>query len=290
MSAEDPRATIALATALLFVPATRPDRIGKALAAGADLVIADLEDAVAPAARDSARRALLEWLDANPDGRLLVRINGRSTRWYEPDLPACQRPNVLGLLLPKAERAADVRHAHLETGKPVLPLIETAAGIEAANELAATEGASRLVFGKLDLAGDLGLTPDEDDPEELVFLAYRARICLASRAAGLPLPIDSVYSKLGDAAGLARYARRARRHGFGGMLLIHPNQVEPARAAFRPSAEELAWAGAVLDAAGTAGGAVVAVGGQMVDAPVIARARRLLALGSRRPPGAEPSG
>ncbi|QEL66256.1 HpcH/HpaI aldolase [Oryzomicrobium terrae] len=273
---------LADARTFLFVPASRPERIAKAMASGTDVVIVDLEDAVAPADKDGARSQLTAWLDANPTAAVVVRINGTGTPWLEADLDACRHPGVAGLLLPKAETADAVTYCHCACGKPVLPIVETGRGMDALAEIAAAPGCVRLVFGKLDLAVDLNLTPDESDREELVFLPYRAMIALASRRAGLPLPVDGVFTAIGDGEALSYYANRARNHGYGALLLIHPNQVGPVTAAFTPSEEDVAWAKAVVAAAAAAGGGAAVVDGRMIDAPVIARAERLLAAAALR--------
>jgi len=265
------------ARSFLFVPATVPGRIAKALATGAEVVIVDLEDAVAPTDKAAARAKLAAWLDEYPDRQVTVRINAATTEWHEADLAACRHPGVAGLLLPKAETAAQVAHASETSGKPVLAIIETAAGLDGLGQVASAPGCARLVFGKLDLAVDLGLEPDEDDPEELTFLPYRAMVVLASRRAGLPAPVDGVFTAIGNTSTLTRYARRARGHGFGGVLLIHPTQVGPVTAAFTPSESDIAWAHAVRAAAEAAGGGATVVDGRMIDAPVIARADRILA-------------
>ncbi len=266
------------ARTFLFVPASRPERIAKAVATGTDVVIVDLEDAVAPADKPAARAFLLGWLEAHPEARVTVRINAAGTAWHEEDLAACRHAGVAGVLLPKADSAAQVEHAHRASGKPVLAIVETAQGLEALTQIATAPGCARLVFGKLDLAVELDLVPDESDPEELVFLPWRAMLVLASRRAGLPAPVDGVFTGIGDEAALVRYAVRARRHGFGAQLLIHPKQVAPVAAAFTPSEQDLAWARAVLDAAKAAGGGAAVVDGRMIDAPVIARAERILAV------------
>lgn len=269
---------LARARTFLFVPASRPERIAKAIATDADVVVVDLEDAVAPSDKPAARAALAAWLDANPGERVTVRVNAAGTAWHEDDLAACRHPGIAGLLLPKAENAAQMTHTFEVSGKPVLPIIETGAGLEALREIATAPGCARLVFGKLDLAVELDLVPDEADPEELVFLPYRAMLVLASQRAGLPAPVDGVFTAIGDPTALARYAQRARRHGFGGVLLIHPTQVVPVTAAFMPSVADVAWARAVRAAADAAGGAAAVVEGRMIDAPVIARAERILAV------------
>ena len=265
------------ARTFLFVPANRPERIDKALDAGADAVIVDLEDAVAPDAKDSARAALSAWLQTVPARPVLVRVNGPETPWHAADLALCRHPSVAGLLLPKAETAAALAHAHLSSGKPILPIVESAAGLHQLQQIASAPGCARLVFGKLDLAIDLRLEQGEEDSAEAVFQPYRAPLVLASRLAGLPQPVDGVFTVLDDAAGLTAYARRARRDGFGALLLIHPRQAKTVATAFAPSAAEIAWARRVLAAAAEAGGCAAVVDGRMIDAPVIARAERLLA-------------
>jgi citrate lyase beta subunit len=266
------------ARTFLFVPANRPERITKALASGTDVVVVDLEDAVAPAEKPAALLALLTWLEAHPDERVTVRINAADTVWHEDDLAACRHSGIAGVMLPKADSAAQVEHAHGISGKPVLCIIETGQGLEALAQIAAARGCARLMFGKLDLAVELDLIPDESDPDELVFLPWRAMLVLASQRARLPAPVDGVYTAIGDQTGLARYAARARRHGFSGQLLIHPSQVIEAAAAFTPSAQDIEWAKAVSQLAEAAGGGVVVLDGRMIDAPVMARAARILAL------------
>lgn len=268
---------LARARTFLFVPASRPERIAKALAARPDVVIVDLEDAVAPAEKVSARAALLDWLDVNPSARVTVRINAAGTSWHETDLVACRHAGIVGVVLPKAESATQIGHALTTSGKPVLPIIETGAGLEMLGEIAKAPGCTRLVFGKLDLAVELDLVPEESDPEELVFLPYRAMLVLASQRAKLPAPIDGVFTAIDSPSALGRYAERARRHGFGGVLLIHPVQVGPVTTAFTPTPADIEWAKAVRAAAEAWGGGVVVLNDRMIDAPVIARAERILA-------------
>ena len=254
----------------LFVPADRPERIAKALASGADAVIVDLEDAVAPAAKDAAREALRGWL-AQADRRVVVRINGVDTPWFGADRALCRDAGVAAVMLPKAERAGDLAFE----GKPVLPLIETAVGIDALREIASAPGVERLVFGSIDFQLDLGI---EGDGEEL--LLFRSQLVLASRLAGLAPPVDGVSPAIDDTAALQANALRARRLGFGAKLCIHPRQVDVVNRALGPSDEELAWARRVLEASEKAGGAAVAVDGRMVDRPVILRAQALLRQGN----------
>jgi citrate lyase subunit beta/citryl-CoA lyase len=259
----------------LFVPASRPDRYQRALASGADAVIIDLEDAVAPADKLAARDALRTWLAQRPADAapVVVRINAFGTPWHGDDFALCAAPGVGAVMLPKAERAdACNAIAALRADLRVIALIESAAGLAQVRTLAALPAVQRLAFGQLDFALDLGLRGhDEDD-----LAVHRAEVVMASRLAGLPAPIDGVTTALDDDARLRADVLRARRLGFGAKLCIHPKQVAPAREALAPSEAELGWARRVVAAAGSAEGAAVAVDGAMVDAPVLQRARDLL--------------
>lgn len=252
----------------LFVPGDRPERFTKALASGADAVIVDLEDAVAIAAKDAARKALGAWLaTADHDSGIIVRINAVDTPWFAADLALCQSPVVSAVMVPKAERAVDLG----SIGKILLPLVETATGIDSVRELARAPRVQRLVFGSIDLQLDLGIS---GDGEEL--LLFRSQLVLASRLAGLLPPVDGVSTAIDDAGQLQADTRRSRRLGFGAKLCIHPKQVNVVNAGFSPSSEELVWARRVCDAAVQAGGAAVAVDGKLIDRPVILRAEALL--------------
>jgi citrate lyase subunit beta/citryl-CoA lyase len=255
----------------LFVPGDRPERMAKAHASGADAVIVDLEDAVAPGNKRKARDAVAGGLEASMP--VVLRINGADTAWFDDDARLAAHPAVAAVMLPKAATAESVAALHATSGgKPVLALIESAAGMANASLLAATPGVARLVFGSIDFQLDLDIADDD-----LALLAFRSQLVLASRVANLPAPVDGVTTALDDAARIEAEARRARSLGFGAKLCIHPKQVAIVNSAFSPSPAELAWAQRVVDAAAAADGAAVAVDGRMVDAPVLARARRLLA-------------
>jgi citrate lyase subunit beta/citryl-CoA lyase len=254
----------------LFVPASRAERVPKAFDAGADAVIVDLEDAVAPADKDAARDALVAALDATRP--VVVRINGPGSPCFERDVAACRHAGVSAVMLPKAESAADVRALHERCGVPVLALIETAEGVWNALEIARAPGVSRLAFGALDFRLDLGLPDAGYEP----LRSYRDRLVLASRVAGLAPPIDSPTPTFDVAEVVRSEALAARQAGFGGKLCIHPSQVPIVNACFRPSPEEVAWARRVTDAARAAAGAAVAVDGRMVDRPVLELAARIL--------------
>ena len=254
----------------LFVPGSRPERFDKALAAGAGALIIDLEDAVAPADKHSARDAVAAWLQ--PRHAVVLRINSADSPWFDADLALCGRPGVAAVMLPKTERVATLA-AVVEAGaQALLPLVESAAGIAALDTLAAAPGVQRLAFGSIDLQADLGMRDATED--ELLF--FRTALLLASRRAGIGAPIDGVTTAIDDAARLQADVQRARRLGFCGKLCIHPKQVAAVNALFAPSAEEVSWARRVLDAAAASGGSAIAVDGKMVDKPVLLRAESIM--------------
>lgn len=259
---------------MLFVPASRPERIPKAIASDAGAVIVDLEDAVPVDAKDSARESLEAFLRGHDGARIFVRINARGTAGFEADLALCARQaNVVGIVLPKAESAEDVRVV-AGAGKSIIPLIESARGLVALNEIAAVPEVDRLSYGGLDLSDDLGLEGNTG-AAETVMDQCRYQLLVSSRAAGLLSPIETVFPVLDDEEALLRRARRARNMGFAGMLCIHPGQIAPVQAGFSPEPDQVEWARKVMEAARSGGGAFK-VDGQMVDAPVIAMARSIL--------------
>ena len=266
--AADPRSA-------LFVPATRPERIAKAMASGADAVIVDLEDAVAEIAKAAARAALEQALCAGPEFRVWVRINSAVHPAHDADLALCQRlGQVCGVVLPKAESAAQIDRVFAMTGKPVWPIIESASGLDRLKEIAKATGVERLVLGGLDLGLDLGLESGTAAAERLLDQA-RFRLLLEGRLAGLPAPLDSVFPTIDDLVGLASATASARDQGFGGLLCIHPRQVAVVHETLAPTPTEIDWARRVI-AASQKGPGVFVVDGKMIDAPVIGRAQRLL--------------
>jgi citrate lyase subunit beta/citryl-CoA lyase len=258
------------ARSYLYVPANRPDRFDKACAAGADSVIIDLEDAVPPAQKDSARTALSAWLSA--DKPVLVRVNADASEWFERDLAACDAAGVTGVILPKAEKIGDgVVALCRRKGIGLYPLIETALGMAQAEAVAATPCVLSLMFGTIDFQFELGIDGDGDE-----LLAFRSRLVLASRLAGIRAPVDGPCTSWEDTELLVADSRRARKLGFGGKLCIHPKQVAHVNAAFAPTVEELAWARRVVAAAAESKGAAVAMDGRMIDRPVILKAEQIV--------------
>ena len=257
------------ARSYLFVPGNRPERFARACSSGAHAVIVDLEDAVQPAEKDAARAALAAWVSpANP---VIVRVNAADTPWHAADLELCKAPGVAGIVLPKAEFISNHLIDICESGdRHILPLIETAAGFDAARKIAASPRVQRLLFGSIDFQVDLGIDGEGD---ELLF--FRSQLVLVSRLAGLQAPVDGVCTEIDEPETLEADTLRGKRLGFGGKLCIHPRQVPLVNARFAPSMEEITWAKRVLEAADKANGAAVAVDGRMVDRPVILKAERI---------------
>lgn len=262
----------------LFVPGDRPERFDKALASGADAVIVDLEDGVAPAAKLSARGNVLAWLAALPSrAQVIVRINAATSDYFADDLRMLGEAPAVDAMLAKAERAEEVRRLAItiKADARILPLIESARGVANATDIAAAQRVARLAFGAIDYARDLGLSGDPRG-----FVHPLAAIALASRLAGLPPPIASPTPAIDDDAALADDVRLAQAMGFGAKLCIHPRQVERVRRAFAPDAATIAWAQRVVSASGANRGAVQ-IDGAMVDKPVVERARAILEAAKR---------
>lgn len=259
----------------LFVPGSRPERFAKALASGADAVIVDFEDAVEEPLKRQARDNLGVFLQSTPQARVWVRINAPEHPEHFADVAFCQaHSGVEGVLLPKVESAAQVAVV-AATGKSIWPIIESARGLLAVAEIAHAPMVERLSFGGLDLALDLNLSSNTPAAQ---FALDQARLALIvhSRAAGLVAPLDGVHPAIDDPEGLRRSIRHAYEMGFAGALCIHPKQVAVIHQALAPSAEDLAWAKRVVEA-GAHGAGAYQLDGQMVDAPVLLRAQRLLA-------------
>jgi citrate lyase subunit beta/citryl-CoA lyase len=249
----------------LFLPATKLERLEKAAASGADAIVIDLEDAVAAADKDSARAAIHGISAKVP---LILRVNAPGTEWHERDLIAAREIGLASVMLPKAVAGSELRRAiSILDGVPIIALVESAQGVETAREIASTCGVERLAFGSIDFCADL----DCAHTYEALLLA-RSSLVMAARLANQAAPLDGVTADARDLERTAQDARSARALGMGGKLLIHPAQVVPTLEAFRPSAEQIAWARRVIEAPE----GVSLVDGEMVDAPVRLRAQRIL--------------
>jgi citrate lyase beta subunit len=264
------------ARSLLFAPGDDERKLVRALSSGADAVIADLEDAVADVAKADARSLSLNLLaQAPPGGSLrLVRVNGHGTTWHDDDLEAVIAAGLDGVVLPKA--TPEAARAVAVAGLPVVAIVETAAGLRTAYETATCPGVVALMLGAVDLALELRTIP-RADAQELLFA--RSSLVVDSAAAGLRPPIDRVWVDVRDASGLAEDCALARTLGFRGKACIHPGQVAVVADAFGPSDAEVARAHAIVaayDEAVADGRGVVALDGEMIDVPVVERARELL--------------
>jgi citrate lyase subunit beta / citryl-CoA lyase len=281
----------------LFAPGNVPRRVAKALTLEADAVIVDLEDSVAIAEKAGTRTIVARALEQPRRGRGYVRVTAPSTPFCFGDLHEVLHAGVEGVVLPKVESAADLHaidwliwNLERERGIPegsidLMPQIETAAGLHRidrvlqARSLRPYKGrwrVRRVAFGAADYAHELGLTVGTEEAE---LAEARARVVLASRAAGLEGPIDSPWFHLTDTEGFGRALERSRRGGFQGRLCVHPDQIAPVNMAYMPSAAELARAERIVAAfreVEARGEAAVQVDGEMVDYPVAYRAQALL--------------
>ena len=307
-SHESPGAPGPAPRSYLYAPGSRPDVLRKALRAGADAVILDLEDAVVPGEKVTARRHVADLLAELADGlgaelaaertaeragrppcQVHVRINRTDTGFDLDDLRAVVGPALTALRLPKVESADQVRflaevlseresRAGLAAGSVGLyPVVESARGVFAAGSIAAAPRVIRLGLGVADLLADVGARGDGGSLTDHA----RAHLVLAGRAAGAGAPVDSVFTDLHDTDGLRRQATAARDLGFSGKSVLHPRQVPVVNEVFAPGAEELAEARAVLAAAELAarrGVGALTVDGRFVDEAVVARARALIAM------------
>ena len=263
-----------LSVSYLFVPGNRPDRFDKALAAGSDVVIIDLEDAVAPEDKASARNAIVTWYASKIEfsARIVVRINDAFSEWFDADLALLRSSGIPVAMLPKAETVSQIERvsAAMVQGGTVIPIIESARGLLNVDAIAAAGGVERLVFGTLDYALDLDLSGDE---RGLIYPANR--IALASKVAGIASPIAGVTADLNNEDALLADLAFARACGFGAKLCIHPKQVAALHRALAPTADEVTWATRVI-AAAQAGQGAVQVDGKMVDRPVLLKASAIL--------------
>ncbi|MGS0684347.1 HpcH/HpaI aldolase/citrate lyase family protein [Nakamurella sp. GG22] len=265
----------------LFVPGDRPERFDKAVTAGPDAVIIDLEDSVPHANKATARSAVTAWLRT---GRAYLRVNPAGTTDFTADLQMVASVlaganGLTGIVLPKAEKLQDIDNlaAHMTPDLKIVALIESAKGLLGAADIATHPAVELLAFGNLDFAADCGLTIQ--GPQELELLPARAHLSYTSRAAGLPGPIDGVTPDVNDDAAIEHDAGRAARLGFTGKLCIHPRQIAAVHRAFAPRADQVMWAQRILDSISEGVGLI---DGAMVDRPVILQAQHIIERSQRR--------
>ena len=253
---------------VLFLPASNPRAIAKAREAGSDLVVLDLEDAVKAEDKDSARDAAVEAVATAWPMAVAIRVNGVGSEWHSLDVDAVARSNADLVVLPRATSAHLVHDLAEAVSKPVLAMIETAAGVLAAAEIA--QEAAGLIAGTNDLRADLRLPLDAT--REPISASLQL-IVLAARAAGVAV-FDGVFNSLEDGDGFLREAEEGRRLGFDGKSLIHPNQIAPCHRAFAPSSAEVERAQALVEA--FRGGAE-RFGNEMIERMHVEAAWRVLA-------------
>ncbi|HEY1266789.1 MAG TPA: CoA ester lyase [Candidatus Binatia bacterium] len=279
----------------MFVPGHRQKMVDKALGLNADAIMLDIEDGVAPNEKDTARRQIAEALGrerAAQSPARFVRINAIGHARMNADVEAVVRPGLDGLVLPKVETADEIRQVEsfLNDREPTLKMarggvqllvaVESPRGLLNAPAIAASSPRIvGLMFGAEDYGREMGLpTKREGEAQDLIY----ARSALAVAAASAHVQaVDGVWVDLKDTDGLGRFARQSRRLGFSGMSLIHPSQIDPVNATFSPTAEEIDYAKQVLQAfeeANARGDGSIALGGQLIDRPIVERARRTLEL------------
>jgi citrate lyase subunit beta/citryl-CoA lyase len=257
---------------ILFLPASKPRAIAKARESAADLVVLDLEDAVKPADKAAAREAAVDAVTSHWRMPVAIRINGIGTEWHSLDLDAVARSKTDVAVVPRAASAHLVREVREAIGKPLLAMIETAAGVLAAPSIA--HEAAALIAGTNDLSADLRVPADAGRAPLQMALQT---IVLSARAAGIAA-FDGVFNRLADADGFAAEAAEGRRLGFDGKSLIHPDQIEPCNRAFGASEAEVERARRLVEA--FSGGAE-RFEDQMIERMHVEAARRTLARASR---------
>jgi citrate lyase subunit beta/citryl-CoA lyase len=277
---------------LLFVPGDRPDRMEKALRSGADALILDLEDAVAPAAKPEARRHVAEFLNANSTAKLWVRINPLDGDESDRDLAAILSSHPDGIVLPKAEGGASVaeltRRLTMQgnaTAQILAIATETPAAMFQLGSYGGSKRLAGLTWGAEDLPAAIGAaTSREPDGRFTPPYELARSLCLFGAAAAGVAPIETVYPAFRDLDGLAAFAARARRDGFTGMMAIHPDQVPVINAAFTPSESEVAHARAIVAAfEANPGAGALSLDGRMIDRPHLVQAQRTLAAAAAGP-------
>ncbi len=273
---------LGFSTNFLFVPGTRPERFIKALDSGASGVVLDLEDAVPEEDKVSARDAIrTAWPSFSPEQkkRLVIRTNSPGTKFYSADLILAQELQVACLLIPKSESRDQINGAALILpNTAIIPMIETAIGLDQLKEIANSNQVIRLALGNLDLQVDLGMICDRQETE---LQTARYEIVLASRLAQIAPPVDGVTPSTDDIERITDDAERAKRIGFGGKLCIHPKQVSIVKQAFTPTEEEISWAKRVIEADLASKGGAIKLDGRMIDRPVVLLAQRTIAIAGK---------
>lgn len=260
---------------LLFVPGMRLDLVRKAFDCGADGVVIDWEDTVADADKAAVRAETFNYLVENNEKEVWIRINGEASDFFAEDCAAlCGMPNVAGVLLPKIQTALAVGRA-AECGKPVVAMVECSRAWLALPEIAAARGLTALTYGCLDLLGGLGCR-NGSEAAEMLLNRLRGDLVLYSAANGLNAPVEGIFPAFRDDEGFERYLSFGRDLGFSGALCVHPRQIAVAGKIGERIEGERRFACRVLAAYRESGAEVFELDGQMIDKPLIERAKRLL--------------
>jgi citrate lyase beta subunit len=270
---------------LLFTPGTARKLLYKSFETGADALIWDLEDAVHPSEKDSARsviRDVLNSLDGSYEPPVYLRVNAAGSPWFEADAKLAAHRAVRGVVLPKTEEVQHVEAVRALAGEAKIIIItETARGLRNLEWILTARHVSGVALGALDLAVDLGLTLTESGFE---LLYARSRITTLARAEGIKGIYDSVFPDLEDMSGLRARAESVKAMGFTGQLAVHPSQIEVIHDAYSPSEQEIEWATRVLqavDSAEQSGQGVFTLDGRMIDRPVKEQARQTYEMARR---------
>lgn len=255
----------------LFVPANRTERYSKALNSGSDAVIIDLEDAIPTEHKLNSRALLKQWLLDHPTEKVMIRVNAEQSEWFNDDIQLAQIPNVIAIVLPKAEQQQAFTAIQSIRNIDIYPIIETPYGMAHVEKIAQFPAVKALMFGSIDFQLEMDMSGDF-----LELMYFRNRIVLASKLAGIASPIDGVTADFANTELNQTETLQAKKLGYQGKLCIHPSQVSVVNQAFIPSAEEIQWAQQVMNAVHLAQGQTISLNGKMIDKPIISKAEKIL--------------
>ncbi|HEB9341986.1 TPA: CoA ester lyase [Campylobacter coli] len=267
------------AKSFLFVPSIYPERFIKALQSGANQIIIDLEDSVEEAKKEVGRKNIADFSSqcAENNDKFLIRINETQSAEFQKDLSLIstikESNSIVGIVLPKAQNYEDIDILS-KFELPVIPIIESALGVENLDDIARHPSVLALSFGSLDMTLDLNL--QEGEGKNFILNSIRTQIVLKSVKYNLLSPINGVYPDIKNIDGLKEDLLFAKSMGFGGSLCIHPNQVVPINEVFSPSAQQIAWAKEILSLRKNSNDIIFNHNGMMVDLPVIKKAEQIL--------------
>ncbi|EAJ8666618.1 CoA ester lyase [Campylobacter coli] len=267
------------AKSFLFVPSIFPERFTKALQSGASQIIIDLEDSVEVAKKEVGRKNIVDFSSqcAKNNDKFLIRINETKSKEFQKDLSLIstikESNGIIGVVLPKAQSYEDIDMLS-QFELPIIPIIESALGVENLDDIARHPSVLALSFGSLDMTLDLNL--QEGEGKNFILNSIRTQIILKSTKYNLLSPINGVYPDIKNIDGLKEDLIFAKSMGFGGSLCIHPNQVAPINEVFSPSAKQIAWAKEILSLRQNSNDIIFNYNGMMVDLPVIKKAEQIL--------------